>query len=225
MAGFKCPFCGQVMSVNNDTQIIHRVDSATYIQGVYGHYVTALEFHEFRCPHDDCRKRTIVAVGVPELEYDGWNEMIWPKFKGNFLPDFVPDSIRQDYEEACSIQNLSPKASAALSRRCLQGMIRDFWSIKDKKTLHQEIIALSGKVDQALIDALLSMKSIGNIGAHPETDVNLIVDIDTGEAKSLIQFLEVLVEDWYVARDRRTKVIQKVTETADQKKSAREGLD
>lgn len=43
------------------------------------------------------------------------------------FPDFVPAAIRADYEEACLIVDLSPKASATLSRRALQGMIRDFW--------------------------------------------------------------------------------------------------
>lgn len=41
-------------------------------------------------------------------------------------PEYVPAPIRSDYEEACAIRDPSPKASATLARRCLQGMIRDF---------------------------------------------------------------------------------------------------
>jgi hypothetical protein len=48
------------------------------------------------------------------------------------LPDYIPEQIKDDYYEACSILNLSPKASATLARRCLQGMIRDFWGITKK---------------------------------------------------------------------------------------------
>ena len=44
-------------------------------------------------------------------------------------PEFIPEAIRQDYREACRIRDLSPKASATLARRCLQGMIRDFCAI------------------------------------------------------------------------------------------------
>ena len=49
------------------------------------------------------------------------------------LPDYIPQVIEQDYTEACRIRDLSPKASATLARRCLQGMIRDFCGISKKR--------------------------------------------------------------------------------------------
>ena len=33
-----------------------------------------------------------------------------------------------------------------------------------------------------------------------EKDVNLIVDIDPGEAQKLVKLLELLLKDWYIAR-------------------------
>ena len=36
-------------------------------------------------------------------------------------PQEVPSDIKEDYEEACKVLPMSNKASAALSRRCLQG--------------------------------------------------------------------------------------------------------
>lgn len=223
MAGLKCPFCGQIMSINSDTHIEHIISFTKRYASHLG-FPMSLIIHEYRCPNEACEKRTLVAKGVAEYDFAGFNEMIWPRFQCEHFPDFVPETIRKDYEEACAVRSLSPKASATLSRRCLQGMIRDFWGI-NKRTLYDEINALSGKVDQTLIDALLSMKSIGNIGAHPEPDVNLMVDVDPDEAESLIQLIEILVAEWYIARDTRSKAIQKVNETANQKEILRKGLD
>jgi len=57
-------------------------------------------------------------------------------------PDYIPEQIKNDYEEACSILSLSPKASATLARRCLQGMIRDFWGISKGRLIAELLIKL-----------------------------------------------------------------------------------
>jgi hypothetical protein len=36
-----------------------------------------------------------------------------------------------------------------------------------------------------------------------EKDINLIVDVDEGEAQELIKLIELLIDDWYVARYNR----------------------
>ena len=115
------------------------------------------------------------------------------------LSVYVPPIVKQDYEEACLIKDLSPKASATLCRRALQGMIRDYWQVTKPK-LHQELEAIKTQCDSDLYKAMMGLKSIGNIGAHPEEDINLIVDIDEGEPDALLALLRILDTDWYVAR-------------------------
>lgn len=44
-------------------------------------------------------------------------------------PD-VPDKFAGDYKEACLVISDSPKASAALSRRCLQNILREKAKVK-----------------------------------------------------------------------------------------------
>ena len=44
------------------------------------------------------------------------------------------------------------------------------------------------------------MRRLGNIGAHMEKDINLIVDIDPCEAQKLIKLIEHLLEQWYINR-------------------------
>ena len=65
------------------------------------------------------------------------HELTVPIYPASFavqFPEYVPVQIRSDYEEAYAILSISPKASATLSRRCLQGMIHDFWDIHEKKS-------------------------------------------------------------------------------------------
>lgn len=50
----------------------------------------------------------------------------------------VPDDLAEDYRQACLVLPDSPKASAALSRRCLQHLLRDTAGIK-KRNLDEEI--------------------------------------------------------------------------------------
>ncbi|MGE5494202.1 MAG: DUF4145 domain-containing protein [Burkholderiales bacterium] len=113
---------------------------------------------------------------------------------------------------------LSPKASATLSRRCLQGMIRDFWGIS-KSNLHQEIEALRGKIDDEVVDALLAVKSIGNIGAHPNnnSNVNIILDVEPDEASYLLDMIEYLIDDWYVSREKKKGLFAHLREAKDSK--------
>jgi len=100
------------------------------------------------------------------------------------------------------ISELSPKASATLSRRALQGMIRDFWKIS-KNRLADEINALRDKVDSTIWDAIDGVRHVGNIGAHMEKDIDIIVDVEPEEAGQLIWLIEVLIKDWYINRAER----------------------
>lgn len=46
----------------------------------------------------------------------------------------------------------------------------------------------------------MSFRRIGNIGAHMEKDINLIIDIEPDEAQKLIKLIELLIEQWYIER-------------------------
>ena len=135
-------------------------------------------------------------------------------------PDYIPKQIRDDYYEACLIRDLSPKAAAALARRCLQGIIRDFWNIQEA-TLHKEIAVLQSQIEASLWSAIDAVRSVGNIGAHMEKDVNKIIDIEPEEAAKLIGLVEVLFKEWYVARHEREERLRELSELATQKAKER----
>lgn len=165
----------------------------------------ALQF--FKCPN--CLKIAVKIVGIGD-QFANKEMFFYPDSHAKQYPDYIPQAIRDDYEEACKIVELSPKASATLSRRCLQGMIRDFWGITPKKNLAQEIDAITQQVAPQIKEVLHSVRQLGNIGAHMEQDVNLIVDIDANEATQLIKLIELLMKNWYIDRNDNEKLIDDI---------------
>ena len=148
------------------------------------------------------------------------NWSLRPASAARSYPDYIPAPLRQDYEEACAIRDISPKASATLSRRCLQGIIRDYWDIT-KPRLIEEIAALQSITDPLTWSAIDAVRSIGNIGAHMEKDINLIIEVDPKEASMLIGLIETLFKDCYIARHQREEHLKAITEVAETKAAAR----
>ncbi len=114
----------------------------------------------------------------------------------------------------------SPKASATLSRRCLQGILRDFWQVTPD-LLYREIDQIKDRVDVEVWEAIDSIRKVGNIGAHMEKDINVIVDVDPKEATILMGLIEMLIKEWYIAREERKARLSQVKEIAENKDNNR----
>lgn len=218
---WRCPFCGRDVTI---TQPRYKWERFHFDLGSKYHKQT-VEIEAVACPNDECREFSLVASLHDYRKVDGtwtvldakeaWN--LVPKASVKNFPDYVPEAVLTDYREACLILNASPKASATLSRRCLQGMIRDFWKVSGR-TLFDEIKAIEEKVDPDTWKAIDSVRSIGNIGAHMEKDINLIIDVDPEEANLLIGLIETLITEWYVARHERQRRMARIVAASDQKK-------
>ena len=105
-------------------------------------------------------------------------------------------------------------------RRCLQGMIRDFWNVK-AGNLASEIDLIKDKIPADQYKVLNGVRRLGNIGAHMEKDVNMIVDIDPGEAQKLVRLLELLLKDWYIARHEREELYREILVIDEKKQDER----
>jgi hypothetical protein len=182
-----CPYCNRPCTLQ-DTDVRHCQDHE-YLSKEHGSVLANFQFTI--CPNPKCRQQTIVAHVFnydPSTRETAGLLHEWrlvPESEAKPFPDFIPVQLLDDYREACLIRNKSPKASATLSRRCLQGMIRDFWGIA-KGRLIDEVNALQSRVDAQTWKAIDAVRKVGNIGAHMEKDVNLIVDVEPEEASLLI---------------------------------------
>lgn len=173
-------------------------------------------FH-YNCP--DCGKLSIRFKGK-EDPFHGEERMIMPRSTAPIYPDYVPAAVRQDFSEAYETVEISPKASATLSRRCLQGMIRDVFGVSER-TLYKEISAIQPRVSPLEWSAIDSLRKIGNIGAHMEADINTIIDVDPNEAETLVLFIEHLIHEWYIKRHADEELMRKITQINSNKQQQR----
>jgi hypothetical protein len=188
------------------------------------------------CPNPECRRFSLYVLlykvepttkvtprgrvyNVTGIEPLGAWRLV-PASAAKAFPDYIPEQIREDYTQASLIRELSPKASATLARRCLQGMIRDFYGVR-KDRLKDEIEAMQDRVDPLTWGAIDAVRSVGNIGAHMEKDINVIIDVEPGEAALLIGLIERLIEDWYIARHEREKHLKEIVVLKDAKERER----
>jgi hypothetical protein len=219
-----CPYCDRDTTITNthkngefDLLIANSTGNRNFVYSL------------IVCPNPKCKQFTL-ELWMYEYQRkptgfnnDGdalkhWN--LIPPSRAKVFPDYIPQPIRDDYTEACLIRDLSPKASATLSRRCLQGMIRDYWKLT-KPRLVDEIEAIKDKVDGSTWAAIDAVRKIGNIGAHMEADINVIVDVEPKEAQLLIGLIETLVKDWYAARHEREDRLKNIIALAGQKQNAK----
>ena len=115
------------------------------------------------------------------------------------IPESVPEEIAEDYREASAVLKLSPKASAALSRRCLQGVLRNEAGTKKKDLADQIDEVLESKVlPSHLADNLDSVRTIGNFAAHPikSKQTGVIVAVEPEEAEWGLEVVSDLL-DWF----------------------------
>lgn len=54
-----------------------------------------------------------------------------------------------------------------------------------------------------------------------EKDTNIIVDIDSNEAESLIKLIEFLIKEWYINREKRNHLFSQITSINSEKQSQR----
>lgn len=198
MERFRCPFCGTMnakyLSTYSSIYLpIDKLRRDTSNRVIQDDNVFMVE--TFSCTY--CGRTSATASRT-------WGEntfftQVYPQDTAIRFPDYIPAAIRMDYEEAHAIMKISPRAAATLCRRCLQGMIRDFWNIS-AHNLYDEISALQQYIPHAQWQVIDSLRRIGNIGAHMEQDVNLIIDIDHDTAGKLVKLIEHLLKEWYVNR-------------------------
>jgi len=218
-----CPYCNRACTLQDSD--VKYLSGNDYLSKDHGHVYGNIQFKI--CPNPKCRQVTIASrvwEWIPGKNEIGKLIHEWflvPETDAKPFPDYIPRQLRDDYQEACLIKSKSPKASATLARRCLQGMIRDFWAIK-KGRLIDEIEELEAKVDPKTWQAIDSVRHVGNIGAHMEKDVNLIIDVDPDEAALLIWLIETLFEEWYIERHDRETKMEAIIKIAEQKKEKKD---
>ena len=200
----KCPHCQVEVHEDFFSLPIRRPNSNGGYIGKHNNNYTYWVVDAMACPA--CSeailklRRGFGANFGSEKEY-----LIYPKSatRSN-APKEVPEQIANDYNESCLVLADSPKASAALSRRCLQAILRD----KGYKQ-HDLVKAIQAAIDSNLLPTSVSenldaVRNIGNFAAHPLKDtLSALIDaVEPHEAEWNLDVLEELFDFFYVQPER-----------------------
>ena len=187
----KCPHCAIHFHENWDAHYMDRgsgvVLSPDTGAGRYWYYRSAL------CP--GCRDVTIEVARHHNAENLGepWRQIYPIGANRGPVPPIVPPDVAQDYIEACNVLPISAKASAALSRRCLQNILHAHgYKAKD---LAKEIDLLLNEPDpkkalpHRLRETVDGIRNFGNFSAHPIDDKTTlqVIEVEPHEAEWCLQ--------------------------------------
>jgi hypothetical protein len=209
----KCPHC--LLLINENFTNIYTGNDK---DGCYS-------LSKMTCPNPKCKK-LIIKFSQGEKQTNGFVQgnirsyYVRPRISTRTpVPHEVDKMFSSDYNEACLVLDLSPKASAALSRRCLQNILREKAGVK-KGDLAREIqeVIDSGKIPSYLSENIDAVRNIGNFAAHPQksTATGEIIDVEPGEAEWMLDVLEMLFDFYFVqpalAKTKRDALNQKLQE-------------
>lgn len=193
----KCPYC-----LNH----IHAEESRVELgnEGDRGWFAVCVD-----CP---ACSRLICRLGYGQLVNDREGKrrlinfvdagMFKPKSANRAMPGKeVPKDLAEDYNEACLVLPDSPKASAALSRRCLQHLLLEAAKVKPGDLVKQiQEVLDSDKLPSHIAESIDAVRNIGNFAAHPSKSQSTgdIVPVEPGEAEWNLDVLEALFDFYYV---------------------------
>ena len=160
---------------------------------------------QYSCPNPECQKLIFyLVVGGEDWHRGQVTKRILIRPKGSSRPSVppeVPSEFTEDYSEACLVLNDSPKASAALSRRCLQHILREKTGVKPSSLADEIQEALDSNLFPSYIAEVVdAIRNIGNFAAHPtkSKQTGEIIDVEPGEAELNLDVIEALFDFYFV---------------------------
>lgn len=214
----KCPHCR--IAFHDYPQVVSPTQ-----QDADGYWAVVVR----KCPA--CGRDNVHLGRLPEnspVHYVDWasdtdvaHTMVYPRVASKPpAPPEVPAHIAEDFNEASLVLSDSPKASAALSRRCLQTVLREAAKVKPRELFHEIQEAMDNQlVPSYLADNIDAIRNIGNFAAHPikSTATGDVVPVEPGEAEWNLEVLEQLFDHFYVqpavAQQRRAALNQKLKDS------------
>jgi hypothetical protein len=150
----------------------------------------------------ECGHAIVNGLGQLVQITDPRSLQVYPK--GSLRPQCpkeVPKDLASDYGESCLVLPDSAKASAALSRRCLQHLLRETAKVKHAD-LSREIQELldRGTLPSHIAEALDAVRNIGNFAAHPIKSQHSgeVLEVEPGEAEWNLDVLESLFDFYFL---------------------------
>lgn len=219
----KCPYCNtsiheewiEKVFVNEKSSGFDRNDD--FFEGYSFDYlfcpecenlIIKLRYSKYGCELDDYDKFYML--------YPNDEEIIYPKFPSSIpLNDAIPEKYRKIYQESEQVNNISPRASATLSRYLLQMILHEELKIL-KRNLDEELKELEklNNIPSKLVAMLQVMRRIANFGAHPKksTNSNEIVEVEEGESNVMLDLLNELFDYVFIKPKQQEEFLKNAEE-------------
>ena len=214
--GMRCPHC---------TVTVHPAWECGWIDDLRGDR-PCWQWTKTVCPacHETIikvRLRSIWGGEAPGEEAEPVHKEMWiepSSPKRVPLGEGVPSEFIAAYEEACAVLPVSAKASAALSRRVLQSILRH--QGYDARNLADQIDKLLAetRADKALPSSVKEsvdvIRQFGNFSAHRITDKSTlqVIPVAPEEASWCLEIVEALFDHYYVIPAANKKRLDELNE-------------
>lgn len=196
----KCPHC--LVAFHDDVRVFHLESDAEGTWRVDRTHCPACK----RFVMDLVLSKAVLVNGQQWVQQEVRHVRVYPRGTGRppcpkEVLETAPD-VAADYVEACLVLTDSPKAAAALARRCLQHTLRAKAGVSPGN-LADEIqhVIDAHSLPTQLAENLDAIRQIGNFAAHPTKSraTGEIVDVEPHEAEWCIDVLEGLFDHYFVA--------------------------
>lgn len=191
----KCPHCSAETSVedSNTTYLGEDIDGDWFIK-------------QYKCHNPEC-KRLILYLEVGHAGIHCWglgqagkSVLIHPEgLDIPKLPPEVPPVFSEQFYEAFFVLKYSPRASVALSRMCLQYLLRQVARVNPGK-LGNEVqqVLDSGKLPASIVQYINNLQANSSFFRLENQDCNVIHSADSLEAELYIKVLSQLFEYYFL---------------------------
>jgi Domain of unknown function (DUF4145) len=148
------------------------------------------------------RFQVLTGPGGELTQRDSDQFILWPRTSSRSpVAAEVPEPYTSLATEAALILEDSPRASAALSRRCLQQLLREQSGAPTSDLYHEiEWVLAKANLPSQLQDGLHDLREIGNMAAHPSksTATGDYLEVEPGEAEWGLDVLDGLFDFYFV---------------------------
>lgn len=205
IGAMRCPYCAIAMRPIPSGGMRGQGTQMFYNDGEGGHHTVA----SVACP--ECRgiflthSDTTILDGLEPgtaTTHDSNVFVLLPRVSSRGAPPTeVTEPYASLYVEAALILADSPRASAMLSRRCVQQILSEKAHAPDSKNLYAEIewTIEHGGLPSHITDTLHEPRIVGNMGAHPTmTGEGEYIEVVAGEAEWMLDVLDALFDHYFV---------------------------
>ncbi len=209
-----CPHCEQPINLPEYTQVFALDDRdrqtlvSLFLTWQRNRSQQRQELRGYVCPVCD---QLVLVLRTVQNDITGGKvldeRIVHPAARVRAPDPVVPADIAKDWQEAWAILDLSPRASAALSRRCIEATLVDAGKQNPKTRLVDMITSVGPTLPSDLEQHLDEVRKMGNIAVHLKSDstTGSIMEINQDEAEALLTIVDELLDFYYVQPAKRAQ--------------------